>query len=340
MKQEELEKELKEGTLHSIYLLYGEETYLLETALKKIGNLFGERMIGINFVRIDDTNIHSLIADIETPAFGYEKKLLIARNTGIFKKEGRKKNAVQEALLEKISQYLEEHQKEIEESVILVFVEEAVDKNILYKTIEKIGIVCAFEEQKLPALIARIKAICKAYKVEIQEADVRYFIELCGTNMQELINEIRKLIEYTGSGGTITKEAIDLLSIKQLDSVIFDLTDQLGKRETAKAIETLRNLLYMKEPIQKILITLYNHFKKLYIVKISELTQRNIAESLGLKPNQMFLVGKYRTQAKYFTLEELRTILQEFTNLDYNSKQGLIDIQVGLESILCRYCAK
>ena len=36
MKQEELEKELKDEKLNNLYLLYGEETYLLETALKKI----------------------------------------------------------------------------------------------------------------------------------------------------------------------------------------------------------------------------------------------------------------------------------------------------------------
>ena len=36
-----LEKELKLGQLHSLYLLYGEELYLLESNLKRIKNLFG-----------------------------------------------------------------------------------------------------------------------------------------------------------------------------------------------------------------------------------------------------------------------------------------------------------
>ncbi len=39
---EDLEKRIKNNTLDSIYLLYGEETFLLENALKKIKNLFGE----------------------------------------------------------------------------------------------------------------------------------------------------------------------------------------------------------------------------------------------------------------------------------------------------------
>lgn len=80
---ENLEKELKQGKLNIIYLLYGEELYLLENDVKKIRNLFGETVKGINFILIDDTNVKELIQDIETPAFGYEKKLIIAKNTRI-----------------------------------------------------------------------------------------------------------------------------------------------------------------------------------------------------------------------------------------------------------------
>lgn len=156
--------------------------------------------------------------------------------------------------------------------------------------------------------------------------------------MQDLINEIRKQIEYVGEGGRITNQTIDLLCIKKLDSIIFDLTDNLGKKNISKALEVLNNLIYNKEPIQKILITLYNHFKKLYIVKLSEKYNKNIAESLNLKPNQTFLVSKYKGQASYFKEQELRKIIEELINLDSNYKIGQIDLNIGLESILCRYC--
>ncbi|MCI8833296.1 MAG: hypothetical protein HFJ19_03755, partial [Clostridia bacterium] len=106
-----------------------------------------------------------------------------------------------------------------------------------------------------------------------------------------------------------------------------------------EVVRILNELLYSKEPIQKILITLYNHCKKIYIVKLAEEQNRNIATELNLKPNQTFLVNKYKTQSKYFKTGELETILQELINLDYNYKIGNIDINIGLESILCRYCA-
>jgi DNA polymerase-3 subunit delta len=175
--------------------------------------------------------------------------------------------------------------------------------------------------------------------VQIDDGTLRYFIECCGTNMQDLINEIRKLIEYAGENGKIQKEDIDKLTIKKLESIIFDLTDNLGKKEIAKALEVLNNLIYAKEPIQKILITLYNHFKKLYLTKTAIENNQNIAEVLNLKPNQIFLTSKYKSQSSYFTKQELKNILDEFILLDQNSKIGLIDVNIGLEAILSKYCS-
>lgn len=90
---ENLEKELKEGKLNSIYLLYGEETFLLESCLKKLKTNFGELVSGINYIKIDANNINTLISDIETPAFGYEKKLIIVRDSRNIQKRWKKKSA-------------------------------------------------------------------------------------------------------------------------------------------------------------------------------------------------------------------------------------------------------
>lgn len=336
---DKLEKDLQQGNLKSLYLLYGEEHYLIDTCLKKIRKLFGECIKGINYIAIDETNYKEMIQDIETPAFGYPKKLIVARNTGIFKKEGKRKNSDISEFREKLYKYLEENWKTLSADVVLVFIEEDVDKQNLYKWIDSNGEVCQINFQKAIQLEARLVNICNMYQVKIDRQTIQYFLECCGTNMEDLINEIRKLIEYVGTGGTIKKEMIDLLSIKKLESVIFDLTDSLGRRNLKQALVVYRNLIYQKEPVQKILITLYNHFKKLYLTLVAVNLKKDVATSLNLKPNQVFLVNKYKMQAKYFTEKELKGILSELNNLDYKSKQGLIDIQIGLETVLCEYCS-
>ena len=336
---ENLEKELKLGKLQSLYLLYGEEKFLLESNLKKIKKLFGVTIKGINYITIEEENLEQIIPEIETPSFGFEKKLIIAKNTALFKKETKKKaKANVDDIKTKLLNYLNENFENIKESIVLIFIEEEASKNKLLEFIEKNGVVCNFEFQKPNQIQARLKAITNAYKVNIENPTLSYFIECCGTSMQDLINEIRKLIEYVGENGTITKENIDNLSIKKIESVIFDLTDNLGKKQIGKAIDVLNNLILNKEPIQKILITLYGHFKKLYLTKLASEEGKNIIETLNLKPNQTFLVNKYKMQANYFKTQEIRKILEELIDLDYKYKIGLIDLEMGLKAILCTYC--
>ena len=331
-----LDKNIGEG-LKPIYLLYGEERYLIDMAIHKIKKKFGELVQGINYIMIDETNVNHLMDNIESPAFGYDKKLIIVKNSGLFKKDGRKKTAT--PIQEKIADYIENNKEIIEELVILVFCEDEVDKNLVFEKINKNGIICNIEELKPIQLVKKLKQVCGLYKVNVDEQTLNYLLEVSGTNLQNLMNEIRKLIEYAGENGTITIEAVNLLAVKQIESVIFELTDNLAVRKIDKALEVLDNLIYQKEPLQKILITLYNHFKKVYLCSIAVKNNKDIVNSLNLKPTQSFLVTKYKKQASYFKEKELRKLLAELVELDCSSKVGKIDIDIGLRSILCNYCS-
>ena len=336
----ELEKAIKENNLSSIYLLHGKETYLLENNVKKIKKSFGELKEGLNYIKIDDATADRIIVELQTPPFGFEKKLIIVRESELLKKQGKKKNQNIVNDIEKLVNFFEDEFDNIKDQNIIIFINEEADKNALYKEIDKIGVVCSFEPEKPQDIAKRMKFICNSYNVNIDGPTLAYFIESCGTDLQDLINEIRKLIEYTGKDGTVTKEDIDALCIKKFDSVIFDLTDSLGQKNVKLALEVLKNLLYAKEPIQKILITLYNHFKKLYIVKLCEKYKEDVLSNLNLKLNQTFLVSKYKRQAGYFSEEDLRNILRELIDLDESYKIGNSDLNIGLETILCRYCSK
>lgn len=335
MNYDSLERELNTN-LRSIYLLYGEEQYLIDMAIKKIKKKFGELLLGINYIVLDESNINDLIPNIEMPAFGYDKKLIIVKNSGLFKKDGRKKTPTE--IQERIGNYISDNLNIINDGVILIFVESEVDKNSVYDLIERTGIVCQIDLLKPNQIVQKLKKICALYKVNASDMTLNYLIETSGTSLQDLINEIRKLIEYVGENGTITEKEVDLLASKQIESIIFDLTDSLGLKQTDKALEVLNNLIYQKEPIQKILVTLYNHFKKLYFCKEAVRLNKDVVNSLNLKPTQTFLVTKYKKQASYFKENDLKNIMEELVNLDYNYKIGNIDLDVGLRSILCRFC--
>lgn len=324
--------------MKNLEVIYGENTYLIEKEVKNIKKNFGEIIQGINYVAIEQNSLENIISELQTPAFGYPKKLIVVKNCDLLKKELKTKKTKNMEVAQKIAEYIEENHQELQETTILLIIEESVDKtNSLYKMIEKYGETKEFKELNIVELSQTLKSICSAYKVNIDNETIKYLIETSGTSMQELINEIRKLIEYAGTNGTIDKKAVDLLAIPKIEAVIFDLTDSLGSKQIGKALETLRNLIYNKEPIQKILITLYNHFKKLYLVKLAQKENTNITEVLNLKPNQTFLTTKYKKQSGYFEEKQLREILEELINLDTQSKSGQIELNIGLEAVLCNY---
>lgn len=328
----DLENDLKNQNLHGIYVFYGEEKYLQQEYLRKIKKIFGELSLGINYILLDENNIDTLISDIETPAFGYEKKLIIIRDSNLFKKD------CKSPMKEKFKKYVSENMDIINEAVVIVFIEETVHKMDLYKTVEKNAVIIETKELKPIEIKNRLKRICAMYKVQISDQNLNYLIETAGTSMQDLINEIRKLIEYAGENGEIQKEDIDKLTIKEIQAIIFDLTDYLGTKNTEKALEVLNNLIYNKEPLQKIIITLYNHFRKIYLTKLAIKERRDLVEVLSLKPNQVFLTTKYRKQAEYFKEKEILQILKELIDLDYKSKSGQIDLDIGLKTVLCKNC--
>ena len=51
----------------------------------------------------------------------------------------------------------------------------------------------------------------------------------------------------------------------------------------------------------------------------------------------MFLVNKYKSQTRFFKEEELANITEQLRDLDFKYKVGLIDLELGLEAILCAY---
>ena len=86
---EELEQDLGKGNLKSIYVLHGEEKFLLDTIVKKIKKNFGECINGINYISIDETNIANLISDLNS-SFWISKKINISKKFWNSKKRGEK----------------------------------------------------------------------------------------------------------------------------------------------------------------------------------------------------------------------------------------------------------
>ena len=176
MTYDTLERELHSGKINSLYLLYGNESFLIENIIKKIKKNFGEIVQGINYVIIDENLINDLIYNIESPAFGYDKKMILVKDSGLFKKDGRKKAEI--SIQQTISKYINENMDIINENVTIIFYENEVQKNSVFDAVNKNGIVCEINELNQMQLIKKLKQICNSYKVNVNENVLSYLIEV------------------------------------------------------------------------------------------------------------------------------------------------------------------
>jgi len=129
--------------------------------------------------------------------------MIVVKNSGLFKKEtAKRKTSDLKEIRDSLEKYLKENAEEIKERLVLVFVEDKIEKLNITKTVQELsGIVCEFSFQNLISIEKRLTSICSAYKVKVDNGAIKFLVETSGTSMQNLINEIRKLIEYVRRRG-------------------------------------------------------------------------------------------------------------------------------------------
>lgn len=321
----------------NLYLITGDEAFVKQEKLNKIKEEFGECVKGINYIVLEKNSINSLEDEINTYPFGFSKKLIIVK---VDKKEKKTETIENESSEEETSEdkndwFTESLEKTLKEmtDVIVVFIGDIKKTTRFYKFVQKNGECIVCEKKKEYDLLTWASKLFKENNIEINNADINYLINLCGTDMLTLKNEIDKLIDFSDDNKKISKKDIDLVCIRTSDVIIFDLTDNIGNKNIPAALNSLNELIENKEPIQKILIMIARHFKSLLVAKVATIEGKNLIDELTTKST--FAANKYKSQARSFSVEELKWKIQQFSKLDIDSKTGKIDIRIGLEKIIC-----
>ncbi|MBQ9267615.1 MAG: DNA polymerase III subunit delta [Clostridia bacterium] len=305
-----------------LYLLSGDDQYEKEKYLEKIKENFGDLKKGINYILLDKDNLYLLEQELSTYSFFSPEKFILVK----MPKKTKEDTGYKEWLTDDLLKLLEEDLG----NLFVVFLEEGSSKSKLASVVQKNGKWLNFEKNKRENLTTWVMQICKENNIVMQGKDVQYFLEVCGTDKQVLYQELKKLMDYSGEKSIIDKEVIDKLCIKASETIIFDLTDALGKRNIKYALKCLDDLLENKEPLQKIMIMITKHFKMLLLARIALNENKSIVKELG---TNAYAAKKYTEQSRNFSEAELFQIFDDLAVLDADSKVGKIDLKIGMEKI-------
>jgi DNA polymerase-3 subunit delta len=257
----------------------------------------------------------------------------------------------------------------------LVLTAEVVDeRRALFRKIRTEGFVIdcsvrtrrAWDTQMDPeAARTKIRQMVAAAGKSIAPDAVSGIVERTGFSMRALESEVEKILLYVGPRPTISApDAAEVLSNSR-EANVFDLTNAVSSRDTARALRASRSLMSQREPVPQILGVLAAELRALIMAR-SALDRRlggkvdsgltfpqfqsrllalltNAAEGddgagaklAGMKPYRVFLLLK---GAAKFSLAELEAGLEAVHETDLALKTSGYPAELLLEQLVIAVC--
>lgn len=323
-----LETDIKTGNFKQVYLLYGEEAYLKNLYKNRLKNAIvnPEDTINLNRYEGKGISIPALIDQAETMPFFAEHRLLLLEDTGFFK------NASPE-----LAEYLPTMPAE----TILLFVETEVDKRSkLYKTVKNMGRIVEMSHQNEQMLTNWVLRRLQKENVKITKSAMQLFLERAGNDMENISHELEKLIAYTYGREGITREDVEAICTVRTENKIFDMINAIAEKKQKRALDLYYDLLALKEPPMRILALIARQFNLLLQVKDLRrqgFDQATIASKAGIMG---FVARNCLRQAEYFSMEMLRTAVEDCVRTDEAVKTGRMGDRMGVELLIVKYSSE
>lgn len=323
----EIIKNIKEGSFHKSYLLCGEEDFLknkYKAMLKEA--IIGDDTMNFSLYQGKEADVNEIADVSSTMPFFAERRLIMIEDSQFFKTSSERINDIV---------------KNAPETTYFVFVESETDKrNRLYKNIKENGHIADMERQTQASLEKWALKILSQNNKKITGNDMAYLMGRVGNDMNNIYNELVKLVSYCGDEEVITRQAIDAIGTVVIEDKIFDMIGAMASKQTEKALKLYGDLLALKEAPLKILALTGRHFGILLSVKdMMNANKRSgdIASRLAIYPRY---VNNYMMQAEAFERKELEDAVNECVAYEEAIKTGQMEDIYAVELLIVKYSRK
>jgi DNA polymerase-3 subunit delta len=330
MTEQQLINELKQGVIRRIYFLHGKEPFLVQAfAVRILNKCLPEESSGdFNSVRLTGNPDLSVLAEsVETLPVFADKRVVLLNDLDVERLDK-----------DSLSALLTIFGSIPEETCVIIYLTgiEADLKKVKTKkltdVIGKHGAVIGFDKlAKIDEAIAKRAGMSGC---NISRENALHLAALCLNNYTLIISELDKLCGYAGYSGEITRESIELLSFRQLDSSVFALAGEITAKRGANALKLLNELIEQGNPPVVIMSSLSMTFIDFYRAKLGVMSSKpaaQIAKDFGYAPNRVFAVGKAITAVQRMSVDKTRECVRVLCDADYRLKSSPVNDRTIME---------
>lgn len=214
---------------------------------------------------------------------------------------------------------LEEYFDNYNSNSYLIFIcnSDTIDsRKKIVNLIKKNGIVKKIEAND-SYITDYINGYLKDNGYSINNSDVIYFINRVGSNINNITNELDKLMLYKINDKIITRSDIDLLTVENIDDSIYELVNAILKNDNKKAIKLYHNFINNGMDVNQMIAIVGSQIRLLYQVKRlynKGKSNEEIAKILEFK--SVYRVKYLLSDSYYYSEEDLLKYLSKLSTID------------------------
>lgn len=216
------------------------------------------------------------------------------------------------------------------DSVDVIFHEPSIDKRSSYfKALKSRSQLEEYNQMDNHGLAGWLVEEAKKYGAQLSLPDANYLVERAGQNQEQLANELEKLSLYDKN---ITRQNIDLLTVKTPQSKVFDLLDAAFGGNKRKALELYEEQRAQKVEPQAIMAMIAWQLKLLVLAKTAGgRSTQQIAKDAGLSP---WPVQKAQGLARQIDSKRLQEMVSVALEIDQKGKTTALDMDEALKTYI------
>ena len=335
IQESELKKQITQADFAPLYVLYGEEKYLLTQA----SSLLIRKASPQDFTEFN-VNEFGANASIDKIADAVQALPLMSPRKCVVVSDfnPEEKNAVE---ISKLKELLEN----LSETTVLIFYYPTADfsgkttaklKNFLKQATQK-GTVIEFKFREAGDLSKRLIKQAEKLGCVLSKQNAERLMDYTGTDMKSLFNEVEKLAAFA-AGEEIEKEMIERLVPKNMDATAFMLADALAGGSYEKAYQLMHQLIDGGEELVAVLAALSAAYVDMMRVKAaaeSGLSCTAPAE-YGSYKGKEFRLRKAERAVKRLPLAVLRESLAILLETDVALKSSRTDTGVLMDKLIAQ----
>jgi DNA polymerase-3 subunit delta len=300
-----------------IITLTGSNFYLLKRRLDELVDKFVAEYGELALERIDaeEAEPQAVLDAVQSLPFLASRKLVVVRSLGANK-----------AASGQIEQIIDSAGGTTD----IIFYEPAPDKRTAYfKVLKSRTQLEEFNEMDSHSLAKWLTEESKNHGGELSQGEASYLVERVGTNQEQLANELEKLITYEPN---VTRDNIDLLTVKTPQSKVFDLLDAVFAGNKKRALELYDEQRAQKVEPQAIMAMMAWQLELIALAKYGKDKDANhIAKDTGISP---YPLTKAQRLAGKMSEDQLKESINRALEIDKLGKTTPLDLDEAIKTYI------